>query len=265
MKQFLTMFAVLLFSSTMLHAQGHGPDDGSGAATSTDEGRSKFKAPVFPHYKKLKPFYKHDLKIDEPSDICATSDNPSHFYVVGNRGNIAIIDSNGNVLRISKQDGGDYEGCCVKDHQLYVFDESLRKITVMDEGTMKIRKNMTVPYAGGRNKGFEGLTYIPSQKKFISVIEKPATIYELNEQLQVINEFRMKGIWELSAVTYHDNFLWLLCDEAHMVVKVNPENYDIVDQWDIPVVNPEGIAFDAGGNLLIVSDDLGKLFKFKIQ
>ena len=221
--------------------------------------------PVFPHYKNLKPFYKHDLKIDEPSDICMSSDDPSHFYIVGNRGNICLVDSNGNVLSKTKQDGGDYEACCVKDHQLYVMDESMRRIYVMDEKDLKIRKTMQVAYSGGRNKGFEGITYIPSQKKFILVIEKPAIIIELNEQLQVINEMRPKGLWELSAVTYHDNFLWLLSDEGHKVMKVNPDGYDIVDQWNIPVVNPEGITFDANGNLLIVSDDMGKLYKFKIQ
>jgi uncharacterized protein YjiK len=97
------------------------------------------------------------------------------------------------------------------------------------------------------------------------VIEKPAVIIELNEQLQVINEMRPKVMWELSAVTYHDNFLWLLSDEGHKVMKVNPDNYEIVEQWNVPVVNPEGISFDANGNLLIVSDDLGKLYKFKIQ
>jgi uncharacterized protein YjiK len=261
MKHFLTLSVILLISCTVLHAQKR---NAFGADKLGDDGKHH-KEPVFPHYKKLKPFYKHNLNIDEPSDICMSSDDPSHFFVVGNRGNIAVIDSNGNLISNSKQNGGDYEGCCVKDHQLYVFDESLRRISVMDESTGKIQKNMVVPYTGARNKGFEGITYNPVQKKFITVIEKPAAIYELNEQLQVINEIRIKGIFELSAVTYHDNFLWLLCDEAHKVVKVNPVTYDIIDQWNIPVVNPEGIAFDASGNLLIVSDDLGKLFKFKIQ
>jgi uncharacterized protein YjiK len=262
MKHFLTLFAILLISSTILHAQQH---NAFGAEPSVNEGSSKHKEPVFPHYKKLKPFFKHDLKIDEPSDICMTSDDPSHFYVVGNRGNIAVIDSNGNVISNSKQNGSDYEGCCVKDHQLYVFDESFRRISVMDETTGKTKKNMVVPYMGARNKAYEGITYNPIEKKFIAVIEKPATIYELNEQLQVTNEIRFKGAWELSAVTYHDHFLWLLSDESHKVMKVNPDTYDVVDQWTIPVVNPEGISFDANGNLLIVSDDLGKLYKFKIQ
>jgi uncharacterized protein YjiK len=194
-----------------------------------------------------------------------TSDDPSHFYVVGNRGNVCVVDSSGNVISSSKQDGGDYEACCVKDHQLYVIDESMRRVYVIDEATMKIRKTMQIPYAGGRNKAFEGITYLPSQKKFIAIIEKPATIYELNEQLQVTNEMRFKGAWELSAVTYHDNFLWLLSDEGHKVMKVNPDSYEVVDTWNVPVINPEGVSFDANGNLLIVSDDFGTLYKFKIQ
>jgi uncharacterized protein YjiK len=213
----------------------------------------------------LKPYEHHSLNISEPSDICLTSDNPSHYYIVSNRGSIAETDSNGKVLRKSKRDGSDYEAVCVKDHMIYAIDESLRRVDVINESDFKVRKSMVLHFAGGRNKAFEGLTYIPSQKKFITATETPVIVFELNEQLQVINQIQLKQFRELSALTYHDNYLWFLSDEDHEVMKVDPADYSIVKRWSIPVINPEGICFDEQGNLLIVSDDMEELFKFKIQ
>lgn len=221
--------------------------------------------PLFPKYKHLKPYFHKDVNLLEPSDICLTDSDPTHFFIVGNRGVIAETDSNGKVLRHTKQDGSDYESVCVKDNMIYALDESLRRLDIIDEKTFEVKKSIQIPYGGARNKGIEGLTYIPSQKKFVAVIEKPAMIVELNEQMQLIAQTKLKNIRELSSVTYHDNFLWLLSDEDETVYKVNPADYTIIDQWKIPVINPEGICFDANGNLIIVSDDMSTLFKFKIQ
>ena len=212
----------------------------------------------------LKPYYHHEINIQEPSDICLTSANPSNFYIVSNRGSIAETDSTGKVLRQTKWDGSDYEAICTKDNLIYAMDESMRRIDVISESDFKLKKSVYMNYSGGRNKGVEGLIYLPEQKKFVAVIEKPGMIIELNEQLQVTSQTLMKQFYELSAVTYHDHFLWLLSDEDHEVMKVNPDDYSIVSRWSIPVVNPEGICFDTSGNLLIVSDDMSTLFKFKI-
>ena len=212
----------------------------------------------------LKPYYHHSINIAEPSDICLTTQDPSHYYIVSNRGCIAETDSTGKILRQTKYDGSDYEAICVKDNMIYALDESLRRIDVLMESDFKIKKSLYLNYAGARNKGFEGLVYIPEKKKFIAVIEKPAMIVELNEQLQVTNQLLLKQFSELSSITYHDNYLWLLGDEQHLVMKVNPDDYSIVKSWNIPVINPEGICFDANGNLLIVSDDMSELFKFKM-
>jgi len=140
----------------------------------------------------------------------------------------------------------------------------LRRIDVLTETDFTVKRSVFLTYNGDRNKGFEGLVYVPEQKKFVAVIEKPAMIFELNEQLQVTNQLRLKQFKELSSITYHDKFLWLLSDEDHEVMKVNPDDYSILNRWSLPVINPEGICFDANGNLLIVSDDMAELFKFKI-
>lgn len=205
------------------------------------------------------------VQYSEPSDICQTSYDDSHFYIVSNQGSIAETDSNGKILRQTKYDGSDYESVCVKDSQIYVIDESLRRIDVLDEKDFKLKKSIYLTFMGPRNKGFEGLTYIPNEKKFVAITEKPVVLFELNEQLHVINQLMPKQFSELSAVTYHNEYLWLLSDEKHEVLQVNPSDYSIIKHYNVPVNNPEGICFDENGDLVILSDDMSKLFKFKMN
>jgi uncharacterized protein YjiK len=225
------------------------------------------KAEKTPKVQYLKPYKFNSIPVAEPSDICQTTADPSHFYIVSNRGYLVETDSSGKIIiRSTKWDGGsDYEAICVKDNMIYAMDESLRRVDIMNESDFKIKKSLYFNYNGPRNKGFEGLTYIPSEKKFIAVIEKPAMIWEFNEQFQILNQYKPKQFYELSSVTYHDGFLWFLGDEAHKVYKCDPSDYSIIQQWNIPVDNPEGIVFDKDNNLVIVSDDLAMMFKFKIK
>jgi uncharacterized protein YjiK len=75
----------------------------------------------------------------------------------------------------------------------------------------------------------------------------------------VIDETPFK---EASSITYHHGSLWLLSDEQMMIYQINPTNFSIINQWKIPVLNPEGICFDAKENLIILSDDRKTLYTF---
>jgi uncharacterized protein YjiK len=218
-----------------------------------------------PKVKHLKPFWHKSVNIDEPSDISISNGNPTHFFVVGNRGTLAEIDDNGHVLRHTRPDGSDYEAVCVKDNMIYAIDESLRRVDVIDTADFKVKKNYFIPFAGARNKSYEGLTYNPKSKRFVTVIEKPGVIVELNEDMQIVGQTYSKKFRELSSITYYDGFMWLLSDEDHRIMKANATDYSVIDEWEIPVINPEGIAFDNAGNILIMSDDEATLYKFKIQ
>ena len=85
----------------------------------------------------LKPYYHHGISIDEPSDICHSSIDPTHYIVVGNRGSLCEIDENGKTIRSTQNNGSDYEACCTKDGQLYVVDESVRRVDLVDEATLQ--------------------------------------------------------------------------------------------------------------------------------
>jgi hypothetical protein len=47
-----------------------------------------------------------------------------------------------------------------------------------------------------------------------------------------------------------------------MVYQLNADDYSIINQWKIPVINPEGICFDAKENLIIQSDDRQTIYTF---
>ena len=67
---------------------------------------------------------------------------------------------------------------------------------------------------------------------------------------------------DISSARFYKNELFLLSDEDMTLIKVNPETFEVIQKWRIPVINPEGLAFDKNGNILITSDDMQRLFYF---
>jgi hypothetical protein len=47
-----------------------------------------------------------------------------------------------------------------------------------------------------------------------------------------------------------------------LVLKCDPLDLGILERFSVPVINPEGLAFDGQGNLLILSDDRQRLYTF---
>lgn len=208
----------------------------------------------------LKPINHTVLHIEEPSGICVTDDQ--HYFVASNNGVFYEIDNAGKVLRSEKL-GMDIEDVCAVGTDLYVMDESLRLVYVLDETTWKLKGTHSMNYSGARNKGFESITYIPEKKHFIVITEKnPLLLMETDEKFNVVNQFEFSGISDISSATYHDHKLYLLSDEDHTIFKVNTEDFSIENKWSIPVYNPEGICFDKDGGLRIVSDDMHRLYIF---
>jgi hypothetical protein len=53
-----------------------------------------------------------------------------------------------------------------------------------------------------------------------------------------------------------------MSDEDRTVFKCTYPKFEVVRAWSIPVINPEGLTFDAKGNLLVCSDDRERLYVF---
>jgi uncharacterized protein YjiK len=210
----------------------------------------------------LKPYKTHRLQMHEPSEVCFEDAN--HFFILGNKAFLYETDAEGKITKTCPTKAYDIEGACVVDDKLYVSDESLRQILVFDKSSLKLLQTKQLQYNGARNLGFESITYNPSTKHFFLATEKaPQLFFEYDENFQSINEFSIPGIKEVSALTFYNNNLYVLSDEMHEVFKIDSKDYSVLSSWKVPIINPEGICFDANGDMVIVSDDMAKLFYFK--
>lgn len=202
------------------------------------------------------------LKVPEPSDIALAPSGASYYVVSDDAAAVFEIDIEGKILRKSKVLGIDLEGVCARPDFLYVVDETPRKVYQLNYSDLEVVRTFNVPYSGGRNKGYESITYNESKKCFVLITERdPIYIYELDHDFRQINEFRWNFARDISSATYLDGFIYLLSDEDMTVFKCNPSNYQVVDQWKINVHNPEGIVFH-NNLMLIIADDLERLYFF---
>lgn len=212
---------------------------------------------------KIKPYHSINLKVSEPSDICPNPLKPNHFFIASDDGYLAEINKDGEVTRTKDLPIYDAEAVYANEEHIYVIDEFSRSITQLNHDLETIRTK-TIAYGGGRNRSYEAFTYNPVKKKFLLFTEKsPIYMFELTEDLNIYNERKMGKIArDISAATFYKDHLYLLSDEDKLIFKMNPSTYEIIQTWYIPVINPEGIAFDSDGNVLIISDDREKLYFF---
>jgi len=212
---------------------------------------------------KLKPNKSVSIDVPEPSDICYNT-KTSTFFVVSDQGILFEMDENGKVIRKKVQKDTDFEAVYSDDKSIYAVDESNRTIYEYDIANFNKIKTTTIPYSGPRNKGYESFTYDENNKKYIIITESdPTIVFELDATFKIIKETDISSIAnDISSARFYKNELFLLSDEDSMLIKVDPNNYQVLNKWRLPVINPEGLAFDKSGNILITCDDMQRLYYF---
>ncbi|MBL6871256.1 MAG: SdiA-regulated domain-containing protein [Flavobacteriales bacterium] len=209
---------------------------------------------------KLIPVSTVNLDIDEPSGI-AFNKELSTYYIISDNGYLFQTDLTGKTIHSSSFKGYDFEGITFAKNKIYVSDEMMRKVHVFD---LNLKKTNTyqLNYQGGRNKGFESIAFIPEKNQFVLISEKEKIFirkYDLN--FRMIDEIIYDNLRDVSAVSYFDGFIYLLSDEDRTIVQMNL-NFEEIKRFEIPIINPEGIAFNNKSQMLIVSDNREKLYTF---
>ena len=211
----------------------------------------------------LKPSHWIATEIPEPSDLCFDSKS-GNIFVVSDDGILFETDKEGKIIRKVKENDADFEAVYVDESNVYAVNERHRKIYVYNRVSLQKTKTITVPFGGGRNRAFEAFTYNKTKNTFILVVEKdPITLLELDVNFNIINEIDLSKIArDISAAAFHNGHLWLLSDEDRSVLKLNATSYQVLEKWELPIINPEGLAFDNDGNLLIACDDMQRIYYF---
>lgn len=213
---------------------------------------------------KLKPTNWLSTAVPEPSDICYsyTSDT---FFVVSDKGILFETNRDGKVLRTQKQKDTDFEAVYSNESYVYAVDESNRTIYQYDIKTFKLIKTIVIPYNGARNKGYEAFDYDKVNNKYVLLSESnPIILFELDSEFKIITQIEISKIAsDISSARFYNGFLWLLSDEDMMLIKVNPTTYEVIQKWSLPLINPEGLAFDKDGKILITCDDMQRIYYFE--
>jgi hypothetical protein len=208
-------------------------------------------------------YFKEKRKIDipEPSDICVR-ENKEGYAVVSDKGIVYLVNNDFKVEKKVNGDWMDLEACYDAKEGLWVVDEAMRKLILLDRKNLEELKFVSIPFAGARNKGFESLGFSNiSEKYWLATEKQPCLFYELNSQFQVVKQFQIKGIEEVSAITFYQGFWYVLSDENSMIYKCSEEG-KLLFSWRVNVHNAEGIAFAGNGDCLVLSDDLATIFFF---
>jgi len=207
-----------------------------------------------------------NVQVEEPSDMAVVpGSDAQRFYMVSDNGYVAEVGIDGKRIRRSEEIAFDLEGCMVHDGALMVVDERARRVLWLDPATFKVERRLTVPYAGGRNKGYEAIAWNPVKERFLLITERdPVTIFELDREMRPVNEVPFDaGIRDISSATWHEGHLWLLSDMDMLVLKCDPQDYRILERYSVPIINPEGFAFGKDGLLHVVSDDRERMYTYQ--
>jgi uncharacterized protein YjiK len=202
------------------------------------------------------------IRISEPSDVCLKPDGTGYF-VVSDNGLLYETDNNWQITRQSPHKGYDYEGVYADKEFVYVVEERTRKVLLFDPVSLELVRRISTPYQGGRNKGFESLTWNEQRQRFVMVTEKdPVVIYEYDKDFRYAAEYDFKSASDISSATYYNGKIYILSDEERTIFELDATTYKILRSWKLKILNPEGMVFSKEGNLFVISDDLERVYAF---
>lgn len=205
----------------------------------------------------------HSLnKIAEPSDIVFDDD---HCYIVSDHGVLFECDADGKPIRRAEEEGYDFEGVEVTDSFIYVSDEIPRIVYQYRKSDLALVRKYDVKWNGGANKAYESIAYNQAKHCFILVSEQPAYIVEYDTNFKEIQRYPFRHARDISAARWYNGALFLLSDMDQCVFLCDPVTYEVKDKYKINILNPEGLAFDKDGKMIIVSDALERIYFFNDQ
>ena len=202
------------------------------------------------------------LDIDEPSDLCMLPDE-SKFFIVSDKGRIFRVSPNGEIQKKNRYKGHDLEGICYLRDTLWSVDETHRRMVAFNPKTLEILNKKQYPLSGALNEGWESVCPDLSSEGLVLFTEKsPLRVFQFNSNWEINLIKKLKYPKEIAGACVWKGAYWVVSDEDRSIYKLNPEDFTIMGEWRIPVMNPEGIFISQKENIWILSDDMHRLYKF---
>jgi len=220
--------------------------------------------------------------VREPSGI-AFHPGRGTLFVVGDKGDVAELTRDGEVLRRVNHEGLGFEGITVgPDGRLFAIEEKKKpRIHELDPQTLQVKAEYEVDtklrgqrvIGDARNKSAEGLSYVPEQKAFYVVNQSPPWLVKLEVPLdkksgkaKAVEAVDLSGVvrHQASDVTHDRATGHFLVTESGggedkgAVYELTREGKQ-VRRFYIPGNRAEGLALDDSGRAFIADDAGGVL------
>jgi len=243
---------------------------------------SRAELPFGPKAKVTQVLPSGSKALKEPSGITFHPGRGT-LFVVGDRGDVAELTREGKVLRHANLGGRGFEGVTVgpngrvfaieekKPPKLYELDPDSLEIKAEYEVDTKLHGKRII--GNERNKGTEGLCYVPEQNAFYCVNQQPPRLLRLEVPLdkkhgkaKAVEAMDLSSVVERQAsdVTYDRASGHFLVTESSSgkgsgsVYEVTREG-QLVRKAPLPGKRAEGLALDGTGRAFIADDAGGVL------
>lgn len=202
------------------------------------------------------------LQIPEPSGLSFFRSEAVLWTVSDQSGTIYKIDTSGKILGSLNINGNDLEAICYNHftNELLIVEENLAEIVRLDTlGNIKGRTQILDTHD---NSGLEGVCIDVDGNVFVLKEKDPGLFIALNPDFSIRESIELKFASDYSDITCDttsDRF-WIVCDKDRKIF-LRDKSAGVIEEFNIPVINPEGIAVDCvNKRFYVVSDSGGELF-----
>jgi uncharacterized protein YjiK len=218
----------------------------------------------------LQPISVFDMEVKEPSGLSFGESNQSLWTVSDPPDNkVYEIDLQGYILQTLSFTGDDLEGVAYDslDQAIWIIEERKGEIVKLDIQGTELERHPVYMDITNTNNGLEGIAITVSKQFWVVNQNQPCELIELNSDFSIHNHFSFSFIGDLNGLCHDvvDGQFWMVSSTNRLLIHWN-QSEGIMEQYNLPMRTPEGIAIDFNNNLAyIVSDSEAKLYVFQLK
>jgi len=204
----------------------------------------------------------HNLTVPEPSGLSLYHQGNFLWTVSDQTGSVYKIDYSGREIESFNINGNDLEGISYNPftNELLVAEEYLAEIVLVDTlGNIKARYEILNSHD---NSGLEGVCVDDDGNIFALKEKLPGQWISLNPDFSVNETINLTFADDFSDMTCDStaNRFWIISDQNQQLFLWD-KNEGVMETYNLPVENPEGIAYDRHNKLFyVVSDSQQQLY-----